>query len=319
MKKSLIILPFVIALITMSSCASSVVENIQEDQSLYNRIIKDYYEQRLTNAKTMGLNMYSPNYSASISEIKLEEVDLSFIMSKTNCGAYLVGVENSLNTWGEMFYYGFNDSFTANQIRIPDVWYNGKIYYLTDAFYQGIISQEEVSQCLNKVGDIWQYKDEFIVKEDENIRFDENVNTLEVKKEDFTNSLLNKIREDFYRKEIENNPFYNDYEIVLDDIHIFQSFGQINEAACVNFSIDGITQPNYACNVISKEWNNNLVFDDIEIERFQDEIPVVWVDRDFYPIDEAFNKNKIDKETAVNLLRQYKISAKQNNGEKYIF
>lgn len=329
MKNRNLIFSFVsLTVLLMSGCneATNISENASSaadyalDQSFFNRIILDYYEQRICNKKVLGNDMYSLS-SASIdrSGITLDDMQLNFIMSKTNNGAYFVGVNNSLNTFGDMFYYSFNANNICYQIRIPDVWYQGNIYYLTDAYYQELINEDEVKACLEKTEDIYLYKNELLVTQADKVVYNQNVEPLKVNQEMINSSPLLKMRESLFEKAIKDNAQFAQYQLNTNDIHVFQSFAAYNNAYCVNFSIDGISSPRYIYNLASNNWLEPLAFNDVTIEPFQEKIPVVFVNDDFYPIDEAFSNNLINKETAAELLRQYQISIKQNNCDKYIF
>lgn len=301
------------------SANSSQAVGYEENQSLFNRMISDYYEQRILNPKIQGNNMYLvyPVSSSYYQNVALTEIPLNFILSKTSSGAYVLGIDNYMTTFGEMYYYAFDDVYISNQVRMPDVWYKGRIYYLTDAYYRGIINTNELVGCINKMKTL-KIADELIVSETDSVRFDPSVETLNIENIDEDNaSTLFKIKNDFYDKVILKNNFFKDYDVNLNDIHIYQSFAHVNDVICANFSIDGIDFPKYLFNAPSKEWKFDLNIGGTTVKPFQNIMPIVWVNRNFYPIDEAFSSGLINKNTTIELLRQYVISAKQVNGSFY--
>lgn len=125
------------------SANSSQAVGYEENQSLFNRMISDYYEQRILNPKIQGNNMYLvyPVSSSYYQNVALTEIPLNFILSKTSSGAYVLGIDNYMTTFGEMYYYAFDDVYISNQVRMPDVWYKGRIYYLTDAYIEELLTQ----------------------------------------------------------------------------------------------------------------------------------------------------------------------------------
>lgn len=297
-----------------SSSLDSTSYSSQEDyeKALYNRIILDYYEQRINNQKTKGSNMY---FSEIYDEIPaLSEIRLHYIISKSKKGAYLVGF-NQLGSFGRHYYFAYNENSISFDFIRPFVWYDSKIFYLNDAFYSGLFSNEEINDCLNEMNNNSLSANDWLLKSFSGISYDESVEPLTNNNQTVDiSSAFYQLREDTFTNYIAKSADFAGYNIVLDDIHVYQSFAKVKNVYAVNFSIDGISPPKYLYSPIQKQWNTSLVIGQTIIEPFQEDMPVVWINRNFYYLDNALNNDLINQETAIELLRQYKISAKHENG-----
>lgn len=305
---------------TISSGSQNPIDPI-EAQALYNRMLLDYHKKIISKEKNLGTEMYAlGKYPTDLSNRSVNDLKLNFIYSKTPNGAYIVGILNSFYTWGDMFYYAFNGKSYCTPMPAPMVWFEGEIHYITDAYYLGIIDEKIVCDTLSDFTNesIFYTRKKLLVTESENVKYDDSIEPLEVKKSFLTeNSIFEKIKKDFIDSFVVGNEELSSYEILEEDIHVFQSFAKVGDAVCVNYSIDGITPPRYVCNVVEKKWETDFEIDGTVIKKFQEKMPVVWVKSCFYPIDEAYSSGVINKTTTLELLRQYEISARQNNYDSY--
>lgn len=293
---------------------------IVENQPLFNRMMNDYYEQRICNTKTLSSNMYSKAIPNEMDNRKVDDLTISYCFKPNSKGAYIVGIDKKFNmTWdGEAYFYSFNGVTIGYFYDLPDVWYKGNILYLTDAYYIGLLDDNDISTCLNVVNYMVPntQSDSLLFNGNSQAHYADTIEPFAVQQEIiYDNNTYFEVREDLFNKLIEDNATFSSYKIELSDIHVFQSFAKVNDAICVEFSIDGITPPKHLCNAFKKEWNNDLVIGDIIVERFQDDMPIVWKNRTFYPIDEAFQNSIISKETTLELLRQYNLSTQKGIGD----
>lgn len=291
-----------------------------DNQSLINRIIIDYYEQRICNEKALSMNMYSSLKADSSQRKTIDDLEISYCFQPNSKGAYLVGVDKHLQlTWDtNAFFYSFNGLNTGYYYEMPDVWYKGNVLYMTDAYYYGLIDDNDITNCFAtmKNTSLTSSQINLLFGTSSNAYYDNNINPLDIERENLgVDNVCCQLREDLFDKRIKDNSEYNDRNIALEDIHIYQSLAKVDNAICVNFSIDGITPPRNYINAIDKKWDIDLVIDNILIEKFQDCLPVVWKDRCFYTVDEAYEKRVISKDTAIELLHQYELSSKLEIGE----
>ena len=121
------------------------------NQALYNRIILDYYEQRVSDKKYVT-NVYcdfpcSSRYAERASSRTIDNVVIEAIWNKTNNSAYFVGMDlfsnksNHINHFenckelSSFYVDGKEVYYPSNQNYPFDVWCNGTIYYPLDAVY----------------------------------------------------------------------------------------------------------------------------------------------------------------------------------------
>ena len=293
---------------------------VKENQALLNRMMVDYYEQRIANSKTMSSNMYWSSVNDEQETRIAKDLTISYCFKPNSFGAYMVGIDKkSIITYdGESSFYSFNGVNIGYFYEMPDVWYKGNILYLTDAYYYGIIDDNDLSICLQTMNHMLPNAQAecLLFNANSQARYVDSITPLSINKESISsNNVGSQIKEDLYNQIIKNNDNYKNYSIELNDIHIYQSFAKVNDAICVNFSIDGITPPKHLITAINKPWDNDLSFGETIIEKFQDNLPVVYQNRSFYPIDEAFQEGIINKNTALDLIKQYKNSIEKDIGE----
>ena len=131
------------------------------EQALYNRIILDYYEQRVANERYVTSVYedfpYSSRFYNQSSPLKtIDHVIIDAILGSTTKNAYFVATSmfynqsshinhyenckelNSFYADGKQVYYPRNQNFPF------DVWCNGTIYYPLDAVYSGVITLDEL-------------------------------------------------------------------------------------------------------------------------------------------------------------------------------
>lgn len=287
----------------------------REKQAFYNRVILDYYEQRI--APDNAINMYLHRFEKVIKEhpelskLSIDKITIYDLLEAKESGAHILNVSAySLPTYaGNVFYYAFDGNQYEYINATPlDVYYKGEFYYLTDAYFLGLISKDDVLSALSIpfngdtiINEAHFYDDKVDAKEKEDDQ------------EDFSNTLLQTFRNEL-SKVIDNDNLLKDKNVSLNDIHVYQHFSESDGCYCVNFSIDNINPSRYLIEPINKKWEDSLILKDRTIEPFKDTYPVVWVNDTFYSIDEAIALNHISETTAVKLLDNYKISSSLDNG-----
>ena len=326
----LIILMFIsFQIVSCDSTASgtsgtSAINNIDYtlDQVFFNRLIFDYYHQIIEEPKSSDFYMYEPYEELPSKENipTISSIAFYYLLSKTKSGAYLVGF-NPFSSYGTHYYFGNNGQSISYELIHPYVWYEGNILYLTDAFISGLFTQEEIDICLENMNNNYAFKNDALLYKDSSfgIKYDEEMSMLDIERVSlFHDSILYQLREDFLVLFDKENASLNGNKIHAEDIHIFQLFAQVDNAICVSFAIDKVSSTRYVCNAISKEWKEALTIGETTIEPFQQELPVVWINRSFYTIDDALLKDVIKQETALELMRRYQITAEHENGYRLI-
>lgn len=291
---------------SISSSASSFNE---DEQAFYNRVILDYYEQRIEQIDT--LNMYLYNFEKSAVTRSINEICVYDLLESKESGAHILNVSAySLPTFaGNVFFYAFDGkTFEYINETPPDVYYKGNFYYLTDAYFLGIIDKSDVISAFDIA-----FNDETLIN-----RTYAYVNTIEPKEKtadqaSFSDALLQSFRTELLST-VNNDDSLKDKNINEENMHVYQHFSESDGCYCVNFSIDNINQSRYLIEPINKKWEDSLILKDRTIEPFKDTYPVVWVNDAFYSIDEAITLNYISEATAVKLLDNYKISFSLDNG-----
>lgn len=289
------------------------------NQALYNRIIRDYYEQRVSDNQYVTSVYrdfpYSSRYAERASSRTIDNVVIEAIWDKTNNSAYFVGMDlfvnksthinhyencNELNSFyvdGKEVYYPYNQNYPF------DVWCNGTIYYPLDAVYSGIITIDELLSV--------SVSDAKIV----NAVYDASSPILNIDKKDSGDTFLKQIQKDFYDKVVAKSDVLDDYCSDPKDIHIVQTFASSNNIIVPEFAIDnyGVVPFYTFCDM----WNSPLMFDGDIINAINAYIPVIYVNHSFLRIDEAFEKECIDKQIVKEILNKLPNHNAPSNRETY--
>ena len=309
--KGLILTIIVLTSLLNVGCSRSDNEN---EQALYNRIILDYYEQRFCKQKNKGMNMYHHAPSLCL-DVSLDEIAIEVIYSKLSNGAYIIAEHDKMHGistgFMENYVYAFNGEYGLYGDRyLPaDVWYKGNIYYLTDAFYEGIVSEDDIKDYLTKFyigNDNPDYYFNGVFK------YNHEVEPLKIETEITSGQLLSQMRQTVLDI-IDNENRFENLDIVLEDIHVFQSYAYLNGIAAVTFSIDGITPPRFLTEIIEKKWDTAIAIGNTKIEPFQEYIPVVYISEGFHTIDEAYESYGLSENLSLKIIEQYKKAGYRSN------
>ena len=298
---------------TNSDASSTIIDksnNTSDDLIFNNQIINDYCEQRLTNEEVY--NMYLFNFEKTIRMRPIEEMDFIKIEAKSNPSvlfidilAYYIPIYA-----GNIFYFSFEGEEYNYYRNSPfDIYYNGKFYYLNDAYFMGLITKEDVLYAFNF------YKNHY--NECEIFKYQDNINPLgrTSNNESVINTNFETIKRDYYDLVIKNDAQYQSSNIKVDDIHLYTIYAEVDNVFCANFSIDRMAKTKYLINPIEKTWDTPLVLDNEIIEPFQSFYPVIWINnKSFHTIDEAVESGIVLETTALQIIKQCKMSSKYVNG-----
>lgn len=291
----------------VSSTASS--SSSKEEQAFYNRVIMDYYEQRIEQDNT--LNMYLYNFNKFASARSIDEICVYDLLKSNESGAHILNISayNLPSFAGNVFYYAF-DGKTYEYINEtpPDVYCNGKFYYLTDAYFMGIVSKNDILSAFDIA-----LNDETLINRTFVYESDIKVKEKAFDHETFSNTLFHSFAKEL-QTAFASDAVLKDRDVDENSIHVYQHFSECKGCFCVNFSIDKIEKSRYLFEPMIKAWEDPLILEGKTIEPFRNTLPVVWANDAFHLIDEAISSKIIDEKTALELLDKCKVAATHDNG-----
>lgn len=326
---SILFLPFLVCF-SLTGCKQSADNssnvndsdgsNIEDNQSLYNRIILDYYDQRVARENTYENNVYNdfPNsarYYGSYNNHRpqVENLIIDAILKKTEKGAYFVAIDlfNNMDTYHNKYdsvsrvnlYYADGKPINYPYNCSPyDVWFEGNIYYPLDAVFLNIITIEDLSSI--------SLDEARIV----NAVYDSSVPALSA---DNYNTAKTEIRicQDFFTKIVKNHPVLSHYCKDASTIHIVETFASFDNVVFPEFGIDnyGIV-PYYS---LCDSWDNDLNIGGTIVSPLNSYLPLIWANGEFINIDSAFNKGLISKDAALGILNRMPNHNSSSNSDTY--
>ena len=274
----------------------------EENQSFYNRVIIDYYEQKVLRPNCVnkffrkGLNNY--DYSGVKMEGPDEYVVRDFRLpsikmlnyGKSSNGAYLFLFSDERYSAND----GYTDAkdtklvidgnvFHIGWLYLPFVWYKGLILFFSEAYYIGLISKEEISRLLLEKREVY----------DGFLSFDYFACPLNIvdRFEIDSETPLYELKNDYYQYLLSNGvSSIDDSGFSQNDVHIIEYYGKIGDKELVSVQVDNVAIQNY--------WENDLVINEIRFDKYQ---PLIHFNKQFYTIREAYESSVLNDEELVTM------------------
>lgn len=285
-----------------------------ENQSFFNRIILDYYEQKIANSGTVIKNGEAISFlinngiewrlsmSGSDDEvvfqpqtdIKISDIQIYDIVGKNKKGVYIIRFNSRvcpqasgfLNDNSLMFVNGSTLSFPNHQF-IPMVWYQGAILFPSEAFQIGLVSIEEMCNCLGSS----ESPSSIIGINPLFSSYDENVKPIEIEKVfSLSQSNLAAIQNDYIDYLLQNSINTFDKTVLSSEsVHLVDSFGKINDKEMFLIASDHVP-------IQSSLWKEDFVLGSTILHKFFYYEPTIYCNHSFYSLTEAYNQNILSNE-----------------------
>ena len=292
-----------------SSSLDSTSYSSQEDyeKALYNRIILDYYEQKVLKSGTITKNgdlfyfqfndgrvwRLGDGHLSQRSNITIDDIQIEELVGKSDKGAYVFCISYQLFTYYYPYEYQIDTSafIDGNQLLfendfMPLVWYKGLLLYPAEAYSLGLITLNEIN-C---------YVDSLTHKGQDPAfsSYDSSIKPLEIEsKYDIgSNAHLSIILNDYVTHLNNNNvTSFDNKPIDKNDVHIVDSFGIVNGKEVLSIVADNVA-------LQCQTWSNSIVIDGISINPFYHYEPTIYYNHHFYSFSEASENGMLTKNDA---------------------
>lgn len=285
------------------SFSSFDVFSTNDKQALINRVIYDYYQQKMSKSGFITIeqneqiinvindginweriNSLLPYAQGPVKGISLENCSVS-IIGISDSGAYVCSFNNTILPFSSSYQYDYSVSTYLNgekasfySLIIPLVWYKGEIQFISEAYLNGLLEISDINNQAN-------------VNNNDKIfnSYDESIPLMKITNDSRKDSeKLSELKIDYFTyisktdcETITGQP------LKLSDVHLIHDFGKIGEYQMVIMGCDNLlfTQP---------VWSDDLVFDAITISPFTRYEPSLYINHSFYSITDAFYEGLID-------------------------
>ena len=276
----------------------------EENQSLYNRIILDYYEQRLCKSGFVTeeennciINIINDGKTWSKINSRLggpREVDASrvavseihlVIDKKSDKGAFVCSFDSVICQFAYLGYTSMRDTISSyvngqkcifGQSNLPMVWYQGLILDVCEAFELDLIEIEDLNDIdLNY---------SLSVDNSKIHHYDETSSTLTINRQySPNNAYFSELKNDYFNYCTLNNLSTIDgRDLTVTDIHVFDIYLRTTNMSMLTVACDNMYAP-------SEIWSKNIVCGDFAIEPFNLYEPILYINHGFYSIGAAYD------------------------------
>ena len=307
-RKTLVISLLVLSSLLIVGCNSLISKDssdvqYEESQELYNRIVEDYYEQRIlkngaiikymthiynlvNDGESWGkANLFDPTPKMNKGPILTSDVSFN-ILNKNEKGAYICLFSsppglNALSPYeqsSEIYVDGTLIVFPNAQVT-PKVWYQGKVLFLNEAYALNIVSKEDIANSANS---------DYFFKND--INYDSSNKSLIINK---VYSIIDKhylsIQKDYYSSFVnKETPIVDNCSINHQDVHVIDSFGKINGKELLFVATDGVLD--------GREYVDTLEVGLMKITNYSYFEPMVYYNHSFQSLQSAYTSGTLNND-----------------------
>lgn len=276
------------------NCSNNKIDK----QSIYNRIITDYYEQRI---KKQGLIKQDNKFAESTlctSNFNRSDIEINCIAFSNN-DTYVFNVNDPFLNGSYDYYkygrgygcYSFNDiktNLNIEGLRELEVWNKGKIYTLFEAIYGGIVSIDDfLSYSKQKYYGVGYTQNTM----DEPIKYNRLYDDWDIEFNDSKNGFVTTINDLFYKNFVVKQ--FKDKS--ANDIHLYWSYGMTNYKYFLVLFVDGVG----VMNTVDYDYfeADNYRFELSRMNSFKfysPTMPYVYTQNSIYSMDYAFEHKIIN-------------------------
>ena len=311
----------VLALVSLASLftvgcgnSSSNLLSINNKQSLINRIIFDYFQQKMFKSGFLTIeqneqiinivndgvnweriNSLLPYAQGQIKGISLNDCSVS-IIGKSNDGAYVCRFSNLILPSASGYQYDYSvstyldgEKVSFYSLVIPFVWYNGKIQFISEAYFNGLIQINEINNQsdINNNDKIFGYYDDSVP-----------LMTIDIESQN-DNEALSKLKDDYFAFISKTScETITGQVLTPSDVHLLHDYGRIGDYPMIIMGCDNLQFK-------QSIWSDDLIFDDITISPFTRYEPSLYINHTFYSIKDAFDQGLIDINSIKTIKRKF--------------